>query len=208
MLTRAQRGVSLIELMIGLAIMAIVVMMALPNYTTFIRNTKVKNAAQSIEAGLQLARTEAIRRNRSVRFQMVSDLSGGCAVSGTTVSAPNWIVSLENPAGKCDVAPSEADAPKTIQKWSAAEGASGSGITWSIAVSGMASSLVTFNALGRLSPASATAVAIDVKPTVTGEISCALDGGDIRCLKVTVSNAGQIRVCDPAMTISTDPRYC
>lgn len=205
MLARAQRGVTLVELMIGLAVVAILMVLALPEYSTFIRNTKVKNLAVSIESGLQLARAEAIRRNANVRFQLVSNMANDCAIGGTTVTSPNWVVSLEDPSNKCDVAPSETTAPKTVQKWNAAEGAAG--LSWNLAVAGIANSLVTFNGLGRVTPTPAALVTIEVQPTTTSDIAC-VPTGNIRCLRVTVSSAGQVRVCDPQMTIATDPRKC
>ena len=38
--------------------------------------------------------------------------------------------------------------------------------------------------------------------------TCAADGGEMRCLSVVVTSAGQVRMCDPAVTASTDPRKC
>lgn len=65
---RRQAGMTLVELMIGLAVFGILVMMALPDYTAWIQNTKIRNAAESVQNGLQLARAEAIRRNTDVTF--------------------------------------------------------------------------------------------------------------------------------------------
>ncbi|MCX7962220.1 MAG: GspH/FimT family protein [Burkholderiales bacterium] len=207
MLNRAARGMSLIELMIALAILAVLLALALPEYNTFIRNTKVKNLALSLEAGLQLARTEAIRRNENVRFQIVSDLTSGCTVAGTEVSTPHWVVSRDDPTGRCDAAPSDSVPPMIVQKWDFQEGAAGSGLAWNLALAGTASALVTFNGLGRVTPPPAGAITIEVRPVETSGIACA-PAGSVRCLRVTVSPAGQIRTCDPAMTVATDPRYC
>ena len=88
MLTRPHaRGFTIVELMIGLAIVAIVVFSALPSYTAWIQNTKIRNAAEAVLNGLQLARAEAIQRNTNVQFVVGTD-------SGWTVSvvAPAVVV--------------------------------------------------------------------------------------------------------------------
>lgn len=64
------KGFTIIELMIGIAILAIVIALGLPSYSTWIQNTKLRNAAESILNGLQLARSEAVARNLSVRFSL------------------------------------------------------------------------------------------------------------------------------------------
>jgi type IV fimbrial biogenesis protein FimT len=75
-------GFTIVELMIGLAIVAILVFNAIPSYTAWIQNTKIRNAAESVSNGLQLARAEAIRRNASVQFELGAD-------SGWTVRVPD-----------------------------------------------------------------------------------------------------------------------
>lgn len=98
LIVRRQRGVTLVELMIALAVFGILVMMALPDYTAWIQNTKIRNAAESVQNGLQLARAEAIRRNTDVSF-----------VFGT---ASDWTVNVVAPAA-------------TVQSRSSAQGSSG-----------------------------------------------------------------------------------
>ena len=63
-----QSGVTLIELMIGLVVFGILMFLGLPSYTAWIQNTKIRNAAESVQNGLQLARGEAVRRNTDVQF--------------------------------------------------------------------------------------------------------------------------------------------
>jgi type IV fimbrial biogenesis protein FimT len=69
MLRRArEHGISLIELMVGLAILAILMSKGLPSYSAWIHNTRIRVAAESVANGLQLARSEALRRNTRVEF--------------------------------------------------------------------------------------------------------------------------------------------
>jgi type IV fimbrial biogenesis protein FimT len=64
------RGVTLIELMVGLAVLAILLTAGLPSYSTWIYNWRIRVAAESMVNGLQLARTEAVRRNTDVAFAL------------------------------------------------------------------------------------------------------------------------------------------
>ncbi|MBI2509431.1 MAG: prepilin-type N-terminal cleavage/methylation domain-containing protein, partial [Betaproteobacteria bacterium] len=63
MAPRNAMGFTLIELMVGIAIVGILIMIALPNFTIWIQNTQIRAGAEGILSGLQLARTEAVRRN-------------------------------------------------------------------------------------------------------------------------------------------------
>ena len=88
MLKRTDResGVSLIELMIAFSIMAILFGLAMPSFRTWIQNTQIRTATESIQNGLQLARSEAVRLNTDVMLTM-NTLSGWTVqvVGGTLV---------------------------------------------------------------------------------------------------------------------------
>lgn len=77
------RGFTLVELMIGLAIFGILVMAAMPSYTAWIQNSKIRNAAEAISNGLQLARAEAIRLNTNVEFVLGPDSDWTVRVVGS-----------------------------------------------------------------------------------------------------------------------------
>ncbi|WP_287366858.1 GspH/FimT family pseudopilin, partial [Thauera sp.] len=101
------KGVTLIELMVGIAILTILFGIAVPNFRVWIQNGKVRTAAESIQNGLQVARVEAIQRNRQVQF----DLRDGSS----------WTVCIQpDPAGSCP----DPDGATTIQSRSADEGSS------------------------------------------------------------------------------------
>lgn len=69
--SRRHGGATLIELMIGLAIVAILVSMALPGFMVWIQNTQIRTAAEAVLNGLQTARAEAVRRNEQITFSLV-----------------------------------------------------------------------------------------------------------------------------------------
>lgn len=63
-----QSGVTMIELMIAIAIFAIVMAMGVPSYREWIQSSQIRTAADSILNGLTLARSEAVKLNQNVTF--------------------------------------------------------------------------------------------------------------------------------------------
>ena len=64
--SRLERGFTLIEIIISIAILSILVMIAVPSMTDLIRDQRVKNAAFDVYASLAYARSEAIKRGAAV----------------------------------------------------------------------------------------------------------------------------------------------
>ncbi|HSA48159.1 MAG TPA: GspH/FimT family pseudopilin [Candidatus Competibacteraceae bacterium] len=186
-----QAGMTLIELMIGIVVFAILLALGAPTFSRWTQNSQIRNSAEAIHNGLMLARAEAVRRNTTVRFQLVTTTTSACALSAT---GGNWVVSLDDPAGACDAAPSDNVAPRIVQVRSAAEGSRNA------AVNAGGVSLITFNGTGQAS----AAAAINVTNPTGG--ACAAPG-PMRCMRVTVATGGQIRMCDPARA-ADDPQGC
>ena len=70
-----ERGFTLVELMITLSVFAVLIILALPSFNQWIANTKIRSTTESILAGFQLARMEAVRLNRGVRITLNADTS-------------------------------------------------------------------------------------------------------------------------------------
>jgi type IV fimbrial biogenesis protein FimT len=200
---RAMRGFTLVELMLALGILGILIMLALPSLASWIQNTQLRTAAEGMHAGLTLARAEALRRNAVVRFQIVDTLTSSCGFSAT---GTNWVISLADATAACEVDPSETTAPQIIQKRSGNEGSSSAQITTT------GGNTVQFNGLGRVLQASGTVPApltrIDITNPGGGDCKTASGNEPMRCLRITVTSGGQVRMCDPAVDDNTDPRFC
>lgn len=199
------RGISLIEVLIAIAIVALLLVLGVPTLRDWIEDTKVRVPTESVRSGIQLARAEAIRLNELVRFQLTSDLTSSCALSS---SASNWVVSLDDPTSLChsDPAPLQtvltAAAPRIIQSRPAAEAGGGFAIT--ATGSGAAQTTLTFNGAGRLSGGNN----IDTIHIPSASAQCQHLGGNLRCLRIRVLAGGDAIICDPKVTDANDIRIC
>ncbi len=188
-----QKGMTLIELMVGIVVIGILFALGAPNFRNWIQSSQIRTFSESILNGLQLAKSAAVNRNAPVSFVLTSTLDATCAASPT---GTNWIVLLSpnDPTNQCNAAPSDTAAPFIIQKGSGTEGSPNA------AVSAVAAT-ITFDGLGRASTGANT---ITVSNPTGG--ACA-GGGPMRCLHVEVTPGGRIRMCDPALA-TTDPQGC
>jgi type IV fimbrial biogenesis protein FimT len=123
-----QSGVTLIELLVGVAIVVIITALALPSYSTWIQNSRLRNGAEAVVNGLQLARAEAVRRNANVNFTLTGATSA-------------WAVGCANVTANC---------PATIQSHTVGDGSSAA-VTLTMVAGG--ANPVTFTNLGRISTA-------------------------------------------------------
>lgn len=80
--TRTQSGFSLIELMVALAVLAILVTVAAPSFRSMLLNNRMTSQINGFVTALQFARSEAVKRNATVSL----------CPKGTTLtcSGSNW----------------------------------------------------------------------------------------------------------------------
>jgi type IV fimbrial biogenesis protein FimT len=173
MLGHQPRGFSLIELLIGLALIGILLVMAVPAYQFWIQNVQIRNAAEGVLNGLQLARAEAVRRNALVQLIF------------TTATGSGWTISTV-------VGGTE------IQARSANEGSESALVT----ITPLGADRITFNGMGWLATnnnGSPTITRIDVASTMVGTEIRALRvtvgaGGVMKMCDPAVA-AGDPRAC-------------
>lgn len=196
-----RRGLTLIELVVTISILAFLMLAAAPSVVTWMGNTQIRNVASAIQSGLQRARSEAVRRNEPVQFTLVGLLDSAVMDNSCTNSAAgvSWVISLDSPTGRCAQAASETTAPRIIDKHAGGAGRKNVVVKATQSDGITAANVVTFNAFGRItSAASIGLVDIDnVDP-----------GSDYRALRLVLDLGGTVRMCEPKVTSTDDPRRC
>ncbi len=92
----AQHGFTLIELMIVVALLAIISAFALPAFQSFIASNRLTSEANELLAGLNLARSEAVRTQRRVVLCRASATS--CVTTADGERWQRWVVFVDNDA--------------------------------------------------------------------------------------------------------------
>jgi type IV fimbrial biogenesis protein FimT len=210
MLNRRALGFSLIELMVGLTLLGILLMLALPSFSEMMQNRKLRTSAEAISAGLHAARSEALRLNRRVEFLLTDSDPDAGSVGGPniTTTGPNWMVRADMGGGAYSFIAGRSGREGQNQTDTSAMNVQ---FNAAIAVDPMAApavtaNTVTFTSVGRaLLAANAT---FDITNPAGG--ACKTAGGDepMRCLRVFVTPGGQVRMCDPAVADKSDSRSC
>ena len=198
---RAQQGFSLIEVMISVAVLAVLLGIGIPAIGDWIQNRQVNVLAESIASGMRLAQTEAVQRNRQIDMVFAtSDVTtpanpmaatltiGGLAKTDPT---PNWMVRVTG----------DTTSAGFIQ------GKTGQDGSENARFSGPAG--VGFSPLGRVS----ASIAADGTTTVpAGSLVFKIVNPSVqsslpnqRCVYVSIG--GAVRVCDPRAP-SGDSRAC
>lgn len=97
---RGARGFTLIELMVTVVVIGVLAVVAAPAMTALVNNSRINGQTEELVTALQLARTEAVRRNARVTLCPSTDGST-CAAS---TSWARWIVhGMDTTAGVDDV---------------------------------------------------------------------------------------------------------
>jgi prepilin-type N-terminal cleavage/methylation domain-containing protein len=101
---QGNRGFTLIEMMVAIAIGAILMGVAIPNFTQMREGYRLRSATYDVFAALQRARAEAVKRNNNYRFSLVDATtyklhndsnSNGVENAGETTTQKN--VAVESP---------------------------------------------------------------------------------------------------------------
>lgn len=187
---------SIIEILVVFAIIGIVMAFVGPSAGVWIQNSQLRNAADSVLSGVQQARLEAIKRNKLVMFRL------------TDADSTAWEICLYDPlTDTCSTAPDT-----TLASKSASEGSQNARLATETTVPpvpttalsagvGMPAT-VTFDSFGRqATTAASNFTRVDVRNPI-------MPAADERRLTILVSAGGQIRMCDPKLSLATNPQGC
>jgi type IV fimbrial biogenesis protein FimT len=181
-----QRGLTLIELMVTIALLALLLGLAAPSFSEWTRNAQVRTVTDALQTGARLAQAEAVRRNRQVVFFLTNDNACNASTAPVANGAFWAIRTVPIVAG---------DAVEVVQCGQLADVAAG------VAIEGPTA--ICFNSAGRQ--------VANASPGI-GSTGCTLDAsgmssydvaatGSSRPLRVLVSLGGQVRMCDPGRTL-------
>ncbi len=191
-----QRGVSMMEVMVAVAILAILAGIGVPSLSSWIQNTQVRATAESLLSALQLARAEAVRQN--LRAQLLLTDSSGMAswtviteassVTGTFPASNTIQTAAAKEAGQ-NARLGVSAGPLAGQNYAAAIGG-GTGMNSNPPPG------VIFDAFGRVVTDSAANAAVTRITRIDVTNSSAADA---RRMVITVSDAGLPKMCDPSL---------
>lgn len=173
-----QSGVTLIEMIITLAVLAVVLALSAPSAARWVRQSEIRSSAESLRSVLQRARIEAVSRNARVR-----------ATLGDAEGRPQWRLACVRVNASC---------PAQLNQQAAD---SHDKIRWGAATASVSDLTVALDA-GNLLPGSVDFFPLGDAPQVASEIDIARmdvffpDDPDAGRLVVRIDSGGNVSLCD------------
>jgi type IV fimbrial biogenesis protein FimT len=180
--SRHSKGLTLVELMTVLAILALSLLLVAPSISGYLEDRKIRNAAESLFYGMQKARLHAVQTNIQTQFQWVGQ---------------GWTISQLNMA---------TDPPTLVSPSLESFNWNGVDAKWTSVVvnaTPATGTIVTFDGLGWVLQTNLTANS--GAPPDQFDVSSSLTGS--RALRIIVNRGSGLRVCDPQL-LSSDPKGC
>jgi len=190
------QGFTLVEMLVALTIFGLLLATSAPAFSTWVKNARIRTAAQQLQDGIRLAHAEASRRSRQTVFSLTNDVPG--LNSAAVANGSNWAVHTVPLLGS--------ETREFIQGARIADQTAGVTITGPAAL--------CFNSAGRRQVTNATPGVSGADCTTnaaTAQLAYNVtsSGTGTRQLRVTVALGGQVRICDADRTLSaTAPDGC
>ena len=162
-MARRSTGFTVIELLMVMAIAAVLLAVGMPSFVEFTRETRAGSTMSSLTGDIQLARSEAVKRNARVLFcaraSATSTSCSGAPAAGTWMNG--WLVCYDqNADGVCDASTAADPNPIRVQgALSAPLSLSGPAATLVFFPVGSASAGATFTVTGSTSTTRSATVA-------------------------------------------------
>lgn len=191
---RFASGFTLIEMIVAMAIFAVLVALTVPSMRTWIANAKVRSVADGLQNGIRLAQAESLRRSRQVVFSLTNNSNpGGSAGFTASSSATYWAIMT---------IPAMIDSTETAEFIASGVLSAASG---TVTVTGPAE--ICFNSVGRLVANAATGVTGGSCGTPANTYYDITVTGADHPLRVQVALGGQLHLCDTNQTLSASNPY-
>jgi type IV fimbrial biogenesis protein FimT len=189
LMPRTQRGFTLVEVAVTLGLMALMLRMAMPAFTSWTRNAQVRAVSDALQTGLRQAQAEAATRSRQVVLFRTTATTCSNTI-GSNAAGQAWAIrSIALMAG---------DAVDTLRCGVLADVASG------VVIAGPQA--LCFNSAGRLvgnaDPGVTGATCAAPAAGVDAVYDLTATGAD-RPLRLLVSPGGVVRACDPNRVLSS-----
>lgn len=201
--------------MVGLAIVSILMFLAIPAMTSWLRNARVRTIAEALQNDLRSAQAQAVRSGHRTVFVLTS--AAPVVWATPSVTGTNWYAQLLPLTGSNETTATittplltsgvAAQASVSLSLNKSFVYSSATNITGTQADSGM----VCFSSAGRLSSTAAPTLgtcAMGTTEVAPLSFIVTMQGSD-KPLVVQVQAGGRVRICDPAKTLSsTQPDGC
>jgi type IV fimbrial biogenesis protein FimT len=195
----AARGFTLIELVVTIALLGILVMLSVPSFTGWIRNSQIRTVTEALQTGVRTAQAESVRRNRQVVL-FFTDGEPSAGVSGSTkcssatpaLGGKRWAIqTLPGSWGE------ETSGCKNAEYLT---GGKLSDIASSVTITNDKSAkAICFKSDGRLATTASgsSGTGVNAACAAAATTFTVTTAGADRPLKLIVQLGGQLRMCDP-----------
>jgi type IV fimbrial biogenesis protein FimT len=199
-----QRGVTMMEIMVTVAIIAVAMAVGIPNLSSWAQSAQIKSTAETILTGLQMARGEAVRQNNQVQFIFLmdpdNDGSAGWQIISASSSVPGSFLLSDGAIVAQSAAAAEMGENARLNFASSPQGSPCCTSPLTAPIAGNEN--VVFDAFGKV--LNQTITRIDVVKSGDTDTT---DEQKSRRRVILISSSGSPKLCRPALAAS-NPQGC